>query len=386
MEIESVPTMMWLVAFQVGLHTLAWLLAARLVPEERRALLHWAAFNALLALGLLLSGARGPERLWLTYNGANVATLLGFAAMRRGSELFLRTGRSDTVQALWLAPWLLALLLLPPSREWAALRAVVAFLGQATLLMGMAWSVAPALRAEFGRRTHHYLLAPSVLIAGLNAALALRQIWHGTEPLELHLSLTQNVGLLYAYLAGSALFAFGFLVVVIQRLTLRLREVSQRDELTGLLNRRAMNEFLDGQWHRHLRRRYPLALVMVDLDHFKRVNDSQGHAAGDAVLQRTAALFRQHLRREDLVARMGGEEFLLLLPDTELAAAQALCERLRALAHTEALGVTMSLGLTMAAPEDGSADVAVRRADTALYRAKAEGRDRLVLIEPPALP
>jgi len=368
--------LMWLVAFQLVLNALAWVLAGHLLREERRALWHWAAFNTLLALSLLLLGLRGSERSWWAFNGANVLTLLGFALMRRGSEQFSASGRSDLSQALLVAPWLLLLLLIPPTLEWASARTCVAYFGQAVVLFAQLQSCAPALRREFGRRTHHALLVPMAIIAAVNATQGLRQLWNWSQPLELHRDLGMNYALLYSYLAGTAIFGFGFLVVVVKRLTVRLREASQRDELTGLLNRRAMNEFLDGQWHRHLRRRYPLALVMVDLDHFKRINDSQGHAAGDAVLRRTAELFRQHLRREDLVGRMGGEEFLLLLPDTTEDAAFALAERLRHQAEVEGLGVTLSMGLTMARADDADAAVAVQRADAALYRAKAGGRNR----------
>ena len=382
MQSNPVPAMLWLVAFQLGLHALAWLVAARLLREERHALLNWAAFNALLALGLLLCGWRDGERGWWVYNGVNVLTLLGFALMRRGVERFVRSGRSDASQALQLAPWLLPLLLLPPGAEWAPWRVLLAFGGQAFLMTVTAWSLAQPMRAEFGRWAQLGLVLPTATIAGLNAAAALRQLAAWPVAQEIQLGTDFNLGLLYAYLAGSACFGVGFLAVVTQSLTQRLREASQRDSLTGLLNRRALSEYLEAQWHRHLRRRYPLALVMVDLDHFKQVNDSLGHAAGDAVLRRTADLFRQHLRREDMVGRMGGEEFLLVLPDTPQDAALALAERLRLLAHAQELGVSMSLGLTMASVDDGTAEEAVRRADAALYRAKAAGRDQVVVIEP----
>ncbi|MBH9579085.1 GGDEF domain-containing protein [Inhella proteolytica] len=383
MAANPVPAMLWLVAFQIGLHALAWLVAARLLREERRALLNWAGFNALLAIGLVLCGMRDGERGWWVYNGVNLITLLAFGLMRRGVELFLRSGRSDLQQALQLAPWVLPLLLLPPTTDWAAWRVLAAFGGQAFVMAVTAWSLARPMHREFGRWAQLGLVLPTAVIAGLNASAALRQVAAWPVPQEIQLGTDFNQGLLYAYLAGTACFGVGFLAVVTQRLTHRLREASQRDALTGLLNRRALSEYLEAQWHRHLRRRYPLALVMVDLDHFKLVNDSNGHAAGDAVLRRTAELFRQHLRREDLVGRMGGEEFLLVLPDTPKDAALALAERLRQLAHAQALGVSMSLGLTMASADDGTAEEAVKRADAALYRAKAQGRDRVVCIEPP---
>jgi diguanylate cyclase (GGDEF)-like protein len=165
--------------------------------------------------------------------------------------------------------------------------------------------------------------------------------------------------------------------LVALRLTHQLRESSERDALTQLLNRRAMAERVRAAWRSQRRRGTPLAFVMLDIDHFKRVNDEQGHAAGDAVLQRLAQLLREQLRGEDLVARMGGEEFLLVLPDTDAEAATRLAERLREATQAARLGVTLSLGLTLADAEDRDEEAALRRADAALYRAKALGRDRL---------
>ncbi|MBB5204689.1 diguanylate cyclase (GGDEF)-like protein [Inhella inkyongensis] len=367
-----------LVTFQVGLYGLAWLIAARMLPSERPAILSWAGFKAMLALGLWLLSQRDAQRSWWAYNGANLATLLAMLLMVRGCLIFLRHPPPPRAwNALWLLP-LAALLLLPPSQDAAPWRVVVAYGGQGLLLLLAFFVLRQPLRAEFGRWPSWGLMAPMLGFALHNLGAAARQLWHWPLAQELQMNSTFNIAIFYSYLMATGVFAIGFMAVLTHRLTARLREASMHDELTGLLNRRAMNEYLRNQWHRHLRRRHPLALVMVDLDHFKRVNDTLGHAGGDAVLRATAALFRKHLRREDLVARMGGEEFLLLLPDTPEPAAQALCERLRQLAHDEQLGVTLSLGLTMVAAEDGDAEVAVRRADAALYRAKTEGRDRVV--------
>lgn len=371
-----------LAIFQIALYAVAWGVAARILPSERRALLHWAGFNALLALGLLACSLRGPERSWWAFNGANIATLAAFVLMQRGCHIFLNGPSGARLSPwIWLPP-LAVLLLMPPTAQWAPWRVLLAYGGQGLVLLQAFIGLRQPLRQEFGRLTQWALLAPMLLVALLNLGSAFNQLRAWPVPQELQIASQFNQGLLYSYLAGTGAFAIGFMAVLTYRLTARLREASLRDELTGLLNRRALNEYLAAHWHRHLRRRFPLALAMVDLDHFKQVNDSQGHAAGDAVLRRTAELFRQHLRREDLVGRMGGEEFLLVLPDTSIEAAQALCERLRSLAHAQSLGVTMSLGLTMADAADGEAEAAVRRADAALYRAKAEGRDRVVVLTP----
>ena len=116
---------------------------------------------------------------------------------------------------------------------------------------------------------------------------------------------------------------------------------------------------------------------MIDLDHFKRINDSAGHAAGDAVLVQVAGLLQRQLRAEDVVGRAGGEEFWLVLPDTPRTNAIALAERLRQQVADASLGVTCSVGVALANAADADASQVIARADAALYRAKEGGRNRV---------
>jgi diguanylate cyclase (GGDEF)-like protein len=240
----------------------------------------------------------------------------------------------------------------------------------------MAHSVNRPLRAEFGRGAQRGLVGTMLFLGGLQLLIALRQLLTPGAATELHQSNAFNQGIMYLYLGGGAVFGFGFLQVVVLRLTRQLRESAQRDALTQLLNRRAMAERLTAAWRHHRRTGGPLALLMIDLDHFKTVNDTQGHAAGDLLLQRLARLLDTQMRGDDLVARYGGEEFLIALPDTHQTAAGHLAERLRAACERE-LGVTLSIGLTLVHDADRDVDATLRRADAALYRAKAAGRNRV---------
>jgi diguanylate cyclase (GGDEF)-like protein len=173
----------------------------------------------------------------------------------------------------------------------------------------------------------------------------------------------------------------------------RLREVlrsqSIRDPLTGLFNRRYMEETLEREVRRAQRAGRPMAVLMLDLDHFKQVNDDFDHDAGDALLREIGAALLRNLRREDVACRFGGEEFVLVLPEASLADAERRAEelrseikRLRVSDKGRLLGpVTISIGLA-AYPEHGLAgDALLRSADAALYRAKREGRDRVVIAE-----
>ena len=161
------------------------------------------------------------------------------------------------------------------------------------------------------------------------------------------------------------------------------RELALRDELTGLLNRRALLGLLELEQRRHQRKHASLVLVMMDLDHFKPINDQYGHAMGDRALQGFATAALSILRDVDILARWGGDEFLLMLTDTTLEQAAVLLERLRiAVAALELaevpgpLGLTLSGGMALNLLKEPVKET-LHRADEALYRAKAQGRNRI---------
>jgi len=167
-----------------------------------------------------------------------------------------------------------------------------------------------------------------------------------------------------------------------------IRTLATTDELTRLANRRHMGEVLAGEVLAAEERRAAggtatTCIALLDIDHFKSINDRHGHAAGDAVLRSFAQALRAGLRSGDVLARWGGEEFLLMLPETELAAAGALLERLRqdvaalALPGLPDAKVAFSAGLTVRAGAEPFAET-ISRADKALYRAKSAGRDRVL--------
>jgi len=166
---------------------------------------------------------------------------------------------------------------------------------------------------------------------------------------------------------------------------LRLAEASRTDALTGLPNRRGFVEACEGELRRSQRSERPLAVVLADVDHFKRVNDSHGHAAGDEALRVVAARIRGALRAQDVVARWGGEEFILLLPETDAEGAACAAEAIRAAvggrpieAGGGAHALTLSLGVATHAAA-ASLDSTIAAADAALYSAKAAGRDRVMI-------
>ena len=175
------------------------------------------------------------------------------------------------------------------------------------------------------------------------------------------------------------------------RLREALRNQSIRDPLTGLYNRRYLEEMMERETRRAIRAEHGLGVLMLDIDHFKRFNDTYGHDAGDTILRETAAFLTSSVRAEDIVCRYGGEEFVIILPMADARASQARAERIRSkirelstMHQGKALGtITVSMGVAEL-PEHGTTPKELlAAADAALYRAKRGGRDRVEAAEPP---
>lgn len=193
-------------------------------------------------------------------------------------------------------------------------------------------------------------------------------------------------------LAGAGLAMLGLLVLSAitalrangraDEATAELQRIATTDALTGLWNRRHLLERLEAETGRSRRNGRPLCVAILDVDHFKRVNDRHGHPGGDEVLRALARQIKDAVRLSDVVGRMGGEEFAILMPETDRAQAQLVCERLRemmagrpvTLPSGAAPTVTLSTGIALMAGEEAS-DRLISRADAALYEAKAGGRN-----------
>ena len=166
----------------------------------------------------------------------------------------------------------------------------------------------------------------------------------------------------------------------------QLQKLSSTDRLTGLYNRGHWEEALKHEYARHSRYGNDCALIMFDIDHFKLVNDNYGHPGGDRVIQRVADLVREHVRDSDICGRYGGEEFALLLPDTDKEGGQILAERLRAsieetvVEHDgKLIRFTISLGVADLQRPAADHQELIERADQALYTSKRSGRNRVTV-------
>lgn len=164
----------------------------------------------------------------------------------------------------------------------------------------------------------------------------------------------------------------------------RAEELANRDELTGLNNRRAFFELGNRSFKQAVRFRHNISVIMMDIDHFKKINDTYGHSIGDRVLQAIAEPLQKLVREIDIVARMGGEEFAFILPETELDEAIHFAERLRSeiekvtiQSYNHTISVTASLGVATSTVNDGNLETLLTKADDALYVAKKKGRNQI---------
>ena len=228
-----------------------------------------------------------------------------------------------------------------------------------------------------------YAAAGVVLALGAPAGLVALRLLQGAAQGGLRAVVAADLAA-FLYVTLSTMVVFAVFGLALGRQADELVRRLDTDPLTGLLTRRAFLERLDREHSRARRYPQPIAVLMLDVDRLKAINDRGGHAAGDAALRAMAAAIANGLRAADTAGRIGGDEFAVLVPEADAAAALTLAERIRSTAErTEApadTSPTVSIGVAAAAGGEGwTASALLDRADRALYAAKARGRNRVVL-------
>jgi diguanylate cyclase (GGDEF)-like protein len=222
--------------------------------------------------------------------------------------------------------------------------------------------------------------------AAITVNCGLMAVLHGSP---VRLLQSNAVGSVTLFTGVVSLFVTGLFVLFLSssELIARSADESQKDALSGALNRRGIEVKLAGELKQIQRAKHKLSIALIDVDYFKSINDIQGHAAGDAALRDVAETISTHLRGRDHLGRYGGDEFLLILPQTPCSVALVVTERLcQAVSSLGLLGrtlpLTLSIGLTEATPEDDAVTL-IARADKALYQAKSDGRNcrRVVTVD-----
>jgi len=376
-----------IIALQQGLFAIGWWVAGSLLGLSRRAAHHWVAATLAAALALMLILQRGVWHDLLTIALANVLAMGSFLAMRRGVQIFLRLPPTDREAAALLAGITVALGFFvadPANARFAVLAASTLI---AWTLLRCALEAYRALRAKGDHGAARVAAAPLALLGGVYAARVLFGLWRpdiAARPVSEDNPF--NASVVVSFMLVGLLLNMVLAYLVANRLVRRLHQLSIRDPLTGLLNRRGLAPRLSREAARLRRYGERYAVLAVDVDRFKAVNDRHGHAAGDAVLVRLSALLRDVARDLDSVARLGGEEFCLLLSHSDEAGARQVAERLCRVvreADWSLAGepVTVSVGVALAERDDFAPLAVMARADAALLRAKTGGRDRVEVDE-----
>jgi diguanylate cyclase (GGDEF)-like protein len=310
--------------------------------------------------------------------------LMGDSLSRRALELLRQEGRVPTEYVNYAGVEVLGALTPITRLDWAVVAEIPADVAYAQVarLRTLALLTVSALLLVIGGLA--YLLGVTIVLPLDRMARGARQVAEG----DLSVALPVVGGGEVAYVTE----VFNEMVTRLRHGRDELERLSRTDGLTGLPNRRHLMETLEKEVRRSLRNERPFSLLMVDVDRFKRYNDSFGHLAGDEVLKRLAQVLSAAIRTADYAARYGGEEFTVVLPETPLDGAREVAERIRVMMEKESFGtngagrVTLSIGIAEF-PTDGSTVEAVTAgADSALYAAKEFGRNRVVTTRTKMMP
>ena len=349
-------------------------------PELRT----WTVGCWVMLAGFVTLAARPALPLWLSIIGGNWLICAGIGFYTQALRRML--GKPQATLGFYL-PLALALPAIAAMVPWPlALRtSAMSALYVLMILPAIGLILRRGMRAEPSLRTVAAMLALAV------GALVVRAVDSWMHPGQytdlMQASLGQGLAFLGAFMAilGAG---FGFVLAVFERVANQLEELATRDGLTGCLNRSTTDAMLLHELQRNRRLGTPLAFVLMDLDHFKSVNDRHGHRVGDAVLRQFAHTVRDRLRDSDVLGRTGGEEFALILPATDGPGALGLADQIRRVVEsswvTNERGLrvqfTVSAGIAVAQPgDDSTPEHMYGRADKALYAAKRAGRNRVEL-------
>lgn len=368
-------TAIFLAGLMAGLMSLLLFALRRTYPSTVRGLSEWSLGLLGMALGTLLASSQGPQPAMAIVSVARVLLLVSMFLIYWGTLRFVgqRPQLSAWIPVL-LAGVLLHVLFTLKYPNFHA-RLIVATSLASIVFLAQAWALWRYATPTFAPRL---CLSVTLLLALLQL---LRLVTSFMLPLGTNVfdsdpqNLIYVVGLVFSIL----LYSVGIVLMVSERLRAELEHLATRDSLTGALNRRQMKESFETELLRCHRQHRGMGLLLIDLDHFKTINDTYGHQTGDQVLVDFVAGLNGLLRQSDQVARFGGEEFAVLLPDTSPQEALAAAERIRAAcaAPKNSPCCTVSLGVTNNLADTDTLDTMLARADAALYRAKAKGRNQV---------
>ena len=368
-------TVLLLAGVMSGLMSLVLYALKRNYPASIKGLGEWSAALLLVFVAGLLATGRGKLPDFVSIAAASFLVWSGFYLLYMGTQRFFgvtpRVGPWMTfITGVWLV--LVWFTVVEPNIQVR----LVLFTGLTACLFAVhAWLVWRQGSFTFAR-----VLAIGALAGSMTIQL-MRLVISFTLPVGTGLLDTapHHVFFIASLAFSTLLFSISMVLMATDRLRTELEHLATHDSLTNALTRRHIDEACRVELERCHRHGRSMALLMMDLDHFKLVNDTHGHQAGDLVLVNFVTKVNALLRQPDQLGRFGGEEFMLLLPETSLDEAILVAERIRATCAVGAQGpaCTVSIGITTNRQDIDTVDTLLARADAAMYRAKAHGRNRV---------
>ncbi|WP_413472666.1 GGDEF domain-containing protein [Shewanella baltica] len=362
----------------------AWGLIAKPLQIATRASMRFSLANLFVLLGIILNSQRSEASSYLFWFCSDMSILFGFILLRWGTKALFRLSPSVKSDLILLA--ITASVMLSVSPNFSSERTLaVAFSACAALIFTMLTrDNYQAIKRDTGNRVAIAMVMPLVAMVGIfTIRIFIALLSPEESPMFIAMHTHEAIPVLWFYVFLTLLINIVMIGNAMTRLVSKIRMLAERDQLTGLWNRRAMHKFLNNIHQRWLRDNVPYSMILLDLDHFKEINDQYGHDAGDLALLTAARLFGSVLRENDALCRHGGEEFLVILPATDAPAARAVAEKLHQVLKDNSFiwqGVTIKIhaSLGYATIYQGcQPDKLLIQADQAMYRAKSEGRDRI---------
>ncbi|MFN3579764.1 MAG: GGDEF domain-containing protein [Pseudomonas sp.] len=355
---------------------------------SEKGLRHWALGNFALMLGLLLNVSQDHIHHSLSVVLANGLMTLGIGVTWLGIRAFKGTSQPQAGPILAALLVMTLLWIFRFQFDNLSIRLGISSIVLATMSLLCAREL--LIPAEQPLRTGYWLAGGISLFCGVGLILrALASLTSLSPEIAISNNPLQSATLLGAMVAQIGL-ASGFILMTHYRTAMALHRLSERDALTDTLNRRSLHAQTTQVLLKASEAKLPVTLIMLDADHFKRINDEFGHQTGDAVLCHMVSRIRQHLRANDLLGRFGGEEFVLILPGLDTDSARQVAERIRLGLcnqpwHTDETPIPLSVSLGVACSDHQGYhfDDLLGAADAALYRAKALGRNRVELARQP---
>lgn len=381
-------TSLLIIGTQQLLYAAGWLLASYLIPQIREVSFRWAAFAIVAGLYFFLSVVEFQAETRLISYLSVFVLVFSVVMARRASEFFFSIPprwKEDVPLLGILILVLIGIYHLPDEQDRLQWLLSTACIAVAIWILRAVFTVHRAMTQEYGSGISLIIHAPSVLIATL--LIVQSALLHTSTSFIVDIKTGPYSGIAYLLLM---LTATGFIhvfyvILIVKRLVQQLEMQAIIDPMTELINRRGIQNILEHNHKLHHRYQEAFSAIMIDIDHFKAINDNYGHGRGDQVLKKIARLLRESVRATDHVARIGGEEFLVILPRTSLVQGCEMAERLRTRIEAEThdilgLPLTISIGVTQSLPHDRHHDRLLIRADRALYKSKMNGRNRVTVV------